>query len=342
MGENLTRYVRQTIFSGLGEEGQRRLLASRVLLVGVGALGSHIADLLVRAGVGHLILVDRDFLELNNLQRQTLYTQADVEAGLPKAIAAARHLAEINPEVTVEPQVVDLNAGNVEALLEGIDLVVDGTDNMETRYVLNDACVKRGIPWVYGGVIGATGMAMTVRPGEGPCLRCVFRDPPPPGSLPTCDVAGVVGPAVAAVAAVEAAEAMKLLAGVGTPLPGLLTLDLWEGSFEVIGLPPEPVPDCPACGRREFPFLEVQQTTLAASLCGRNAVQVVPPPGTELDLEALARRLEGFGPLRQNEYLLQVELDGYVLTLFRDGRAIVQGTDDPATARTLYARYVGQ
>jgi len=340
MSQLAERYSRQILFPPIGEAGQRRLAESSVVLIGCGALGSTIADGLVRAGVGRLVIVDRDFVELNNLQRQMLFDEEDVAQQLPKAVAAARRLARINSSVTVEPVVTDVHAGNVLELIQGADLVLDGTDNFETRYLINDACLTAGIPWVYGGVVAASGMSMTIRPGESACLRCVFRDPPPPGSLPTCDVAGIISPIVRIIGAVEVSEALKLLVGTGKPNPGLLSVEVWDLAFDVIELG-GPVPDCPACGRQEYQFLRAETGTIATTLCGRSGVQVAPRPPVELDLAALEERLRGVGRVARNEFLLRLTTEECEMTIFPDGRAIIKGTTDPAQARTLYARYVG-
>ncbi len=336
----LSRYHRQMLFAPFGEEGQRRLGAARVGLVGCGALGSVIAGHLVRAGVGYLRIVDRDFLELNNLQRQALFTEADVRDRTPKAVAAAEHLRRINGEVVVEPLVADVNPFSIVPFAEDLDLLVDGTDNFTTRFLVNDYCVSRGIPWVYGGVIMASGMTMTFTPGDGPCLRCVFPDVPVPGSTPTCDTAGVLNTAVGVVASIQANEVFKLLVEPTARNRKLLTLDLWDLSFESVEVARDP--ECPACGRREFPFLEAREEESAVTLCGRDAVQIAPRPGAVLDLESLRVRLEAVGAVRTNPFLLEVDVEGKTLTVFPDGRAIVKGTDDVSVARVLYARYIGQ
>lgn len=336
------RYARQIIHPAIGETGQQRLAASRVLLVGCGALGTHIADTLVRAGVGFLRLVDRDFIELHNLQRQLLFDEADLAAGLPKALAAARKLQAINSSVTVEPLVDDVNAGNIAALSADVELLIDGTDNFETRYLLNDAAIRAGKPWIYGGVLSTYGVTMTIVPGETACLRCVFRDPPPPGLAPTCDTAGVLGPAVATIAALQAAEALKLLVGARDELNrALLSVDVWRLTFD--RLPITRVADCPACGDgpRAYPFLEYAAASRATALCGRNAVQITVNPPARLPLAALAERLRPAGRVAVNEHLLRFRPGDQELVIFPNGRAIVHGTDDPAVAKSLYARYVG-
>lgn len=335
-----SRYHRQILFGPMGADGQERLSKARVGLVGCGALGSVIAGHLVRAGVGFLRIVDRDFLELNNLQRQTLYTEQDVALRLPKAIAAAAHLREANSEVVVEPVVADINPFSITRFAEGLDLLVDGTDNFSTRFLLNDLAVSRGLPWIYGGVIGASGMTMTIMPGDGPCLRCLFPEAPPPGSVPTCDTAGVLNTVVGVVGGIEANEVFKVLVDPEARNRGLLTVDLWDLRFELVAVARDP--SCPACGQRRFPFLEADEEYAASALCGRNAVQIVPRTESVLDLERLRERLSAVGEVRMNPFLLELDVDGKTLTIFPDGRAIIKGVDDPSVAQVLYARYIGQ
>ncbi|MBX5445825.1 MAG: ThiF family adenylyltransferase [Sphaerobacter sp.] len=335
------RYQRQAIFAPIGPEGQQCIQRARVCIVGVGALGTHVADTLARAGVGFLRIVDRDVPELTNLQRQILFDESDLDAGLPKAIAAARRLSAINSEIEIDARAVDVNQTNIEGLIGDVDFVIDGTDNFEIRYLLNDACVKQGIPWIYGGVIGSYGMSMTILPGETPCLRCVFPDPPPPGEAPTCDTAGVLGPAVAAVAAIESAEALKLATGARENLNRtLLSLDIWDLTFDRIPLG-EPNTECPCCGRRQFEFLNREAPSHTTQLCGRDAVQVLVHPPARITLASLAERLKPVGEVGYNAYLLRFRTDGYDLTVFPDGRAIIKGTTDPVEARSVYARYIG-
>lgn len=335
------RYARQTLFTGIGRDGQERLAAAHVLIVGCGALGSVLANNLGRAGVGHLRLVDRDFVEGNNLQRQNLYEEEDVLRGLPKAVAAAERLRRINRLVEVEPVVADLTAENVEQLLEGVDVVLDGTDNFETRYLLNDACIKAGVPWIYSGVIAAYGVTMNVLPGETACLRCIFPDRPLPGTTPTCDTVGVLNGIVGVITGIAATEALKLLVGSPKVARGMTMVDLWENTYEHIELPR--MDACPACGQHDFAYLDAPLDESGTALCGRNAVQVRPPrrAGATLDLAELATRLAPVGEVASNGFLLRLRVDGYEVTVFPDARAIIKGTDDPATARTVYARYVG-
>lgn len=335
------RYSRQARFAPIGDEGQRRIQSARVCLIGAGALGTHIAASLARAGVGYLRIIDRDVPELSNLQRQTLFTEADVEAGLPKAVAAAEALRLANRDVQIDPVVVDLNSTNIERLIGGTDFVVDGCDNFELRYLLNDACVKLGIPWIYGGIIGSQGMTMTIRPGTTPCLRCVFPSPPPAGEAPTCETAGVIEPSVAVVAGLQSAEALKLASGRDDDLNDeLISIDVWHHTFQQLHLG-VPKADCPACQQRRFDWLDQSAPSQTTSLCGRDAIQVLVHPAPALQLDQLAERWRPLGPVTANRYLLRGRIEGYELTVFPDGRAIVKGTTDPAVARSVYARYIG-
>jgi len=338
----MSRYSRQELFAGIGPDGQRRIRGVRVLVVGVGALGSSLAELMVRAGVGSATVVDRDYVEESNLQRQALFDQADADQSLPKAVAAERHLRRLNPEVRVEGIVADVHSGNVTALVSEADLVLDGTDNFETRFVLNDACVQARIPWVYGACVGAYGLALAVRPGKTPCLKCILEEVPPPGSSPTCDTVGVIAPIARVVAGIQAAEALKLAAGREEALlPGIVTVDLWKGTFEVKDLSRRK-PSCPACTEGRFTDLDRPQTG-AALLCGREAVQIRPTGDGRPDLEALAARLGAVAEVRANEHLVRFTVDGSEIVVFADGRALVKtkGLADEARARALYARYVG-
>jgi adenylyltransferase/sulfurtransferase len=350
MSADLERYSRQIRFAPLGESGQRKLLAARAMICGCGALGSALANTLVRAGVGFVRIVDRDFLELNNLQRQTLYDEADVAADLPKAVAAAEKLRRINSTVTVEPLVVDLNSTNVLALCRNVDLILDGTDNFETRFLINDAAVKLGVPWVYGGCIGDEGQTMTILPGETACLRCLISEPPPPGATPTCDAAGILAPIVNVIAAMQANEAIKILSGNRQGVSrSLCVVELWDNRIRQIDVSRlRESADCPTCRWGEFPWLSGERGSKGAVLCGRNAVQLVPEGGGaaaaaagSLSLDSLAARLSAVGRVTKNRYLLRLAVDDYVITLFPDGRAIVGGVADEAAARTVYAKYVG-
>ncbi|MFI5184235.1 MAG: ThiF family adenylyltransferase [Vicinamibacteria bacterium] len=337
----MSRYSRQELFAGIGVEGQGRIRGSRVVVVGCGALGSVLAETMVRAGVGALTAVDRDFVEESNLQRQALFDEEDVARGLPKAVAAEAKLRRINSDVMVRGVVADLSVENVDEILKGADLVLDGTDNFETRFLVNDVCVRGGIPWIYGACVGSYGLALSIRPGISPCLRCVLEEMPPPGSGPTCDTAGVVAPIVHVIAGIQSGEALKILAGRAPDLlPGIVTVDLWQGAFEVMDLRRR-APSCPACTEGRFESLTPVSPTGAAFLCGRDAVQVRPPQGSRIDLPALAGRLAAVGEVSANEYLVRFSSREANLVVFGDGRAIVKGVRDPAEARTLYAKYVG-
>lgn len=341
---DLARYARQMRYAPIGIEGQRRLRAARVLIVGCGALGSVLANTLARAGVGQLRIVDRDFLELNNLQRQVLYDEADVAAGLPKAVVAKQRLRQINSQVDVDAVVADVDHRNITRLVADVDLILDGTDNFEIRYLLNDAAVERQLPWIYGGCIGAVGQTMVVLPGETPCFRCLHPEPPPPGSTETCDTAGILAPIINVIASVQACEALKLLVGRREALcRDLQVFDLWENRVRQIRLDAvREQSQCPACVQRVFPWLTGQRGSHTAVLCGRNAVQLSFPEHPTLSLPALAERLQGVGRVASNNYLLRLTVDRFELIVFPDGRAIIQGTEDVAEARTLYARYIGK
>ena len=330
-------------FAPLGEAGQEAIARGRALVVGCGALGSVIANTLCRAGVGKLRIVDRDFLELNNLQRQVLYDEADVASGLPKAIAAANKLRAINSQIEIEPIVADISAANIIELMQDVDVVVDGTDNFETRYLLNDAALKLSIPWVYGGCIGAEGQSMTILPGETPCLRCLMPDAPPPGATPTCDSAGILGPIINVIASIEAMEALKILAGKREATSRVLSvIDLWDNRLRQVKLESLQAQraECPACQGREYPWLAGERGSHTAVLCGRNAVQLSVPAGA-LSLDELEQKLAGLGRVSRNAFLLRFAIDDYQLTIFPDGRAIISGTEDIAAAKTIYARYIG-
>lgn len=343
MTDPLARYHRQTIFHGIGRAGQEKLLAAKVVIIGCGATGTVIANHLARAGIGELVVVDRDFIELNNLQRQLLFDEDDLDAALPKAIAAERKLRAINRDITVRGIVADVTAENIESLIAGATLVMDGTDNFETRYLLNDACIKHGIPWIYTGAVSGYGMSQTIIPGETPCLRCIFPDVPPPGTSPTCDTAGVVGPVVGTVASISATEAIKLLVGNGELNRGIIHVDLWNISLEQF---PTGVlrPECPACGQRHFHFLDDDAAEKVFSLCGRNAVQIrIHRHGEKFPLAAIAAQVEKVATITaRNDFLVRFSVPPeYEITLFADGRAIIKGTDEESVARGLYAKYIG-
>jgi len=330
------RYSRQILFSGIGDRGQESLLHSHAVIVGCGALGSFHAAALARAGVGRLTIIDRDYVEPSNLHRQWLFEESDAAAALPKAIAAQRRLAAINSAIEVRAIVADLTPSNAEDLLPA-DLILDGTDNFDTRYLINDFSISRSIPWIYGAAVGAYGLAMPVLPGRTACLRCVYPEPPS-GAQPTCETAGVLNVIISAVASVQIADALKLLSGnPDAVVPRITTIDLWGAGIRQIPTPDRD-PACPTCGLRQFPHLE-ESARSPVTMCGRNAVQI--HDRRSLDLTALATQLRPLGEVRINEYALRFTAPPYDLTIFPDGRAIIKGTSDPAAARALYAKYLG-
>ena len=341
-GDAGSRYLKQMRFDPIGPAGQRRLDAARVLVVGVGALGSVITEQLVRAGVGTVRLVDRDLVERSNLQRQVLYAEADISR--PKAAVAGERLRAINSDITIDPHIADFTPANARQLADGCDLLIDGTDNLETRYLLNDLAVQTGRPWVYGGCVGSFGQSALIVPGRTPCLRCLFPDPPPADALPTCDTAGVLGPAVHLVASLESTAALKwIVAGHPDGAVAFLTVaDPWNGTFRRVTLA-DPQPDCPTCGRHEFDWLDGRRGSVAVVLCGRNTVQIAAPAGG-FDLPAVAARLAADGTVQTLPFLTRWQprdRDGWTVTLFADGRTLVEGTEDIAAARSLHAKYIG-
>lgn len=341
---NLERYSRQMRFYGVGEKGQKKLADSRVTLCGVGALGTVLANALVRGGVGKVRIIDRDFIETSNLQRQVLFDENDIADNLPKAEAAARKLRVINSSVQIEPVVADINRTNILELSKDADLILDGTDNFEIRYLINDVAVKFNKPWVYGGSIGSYGQTMTILPGQTPCLRCVFEAAPAPGEAGTCETAGVLSPIVNIVASFQAAEAFKILTGQTDKINReLIYIDVWENILRRIKIAPLfGKVDCPCCQRRRFEWLDGAQGSQTTSLCGRNAVQVSPHMAGKLNLEEMARHLkESDVGVSFNKFLLKFSVDGHEFTVFPDGRAIIKGTSDTDKAKTLYAKYVG-
>jgi molybdopterin/thiamine biosynthesis adenylyltransferase len=334
------KYSRQMLFAGIGEEGQQRLLASSAVLVGCGAIGAAAAALLVRAGVGRVRVLDRDFVEPSNLQRQTLFDEEDARAALPKAVAAERKLRAINNSVAVEGLVRDLTPSNARDLLSGFDLILDGTDNFETRFLINDYAVQSARPWIYAAAVASYGVTLAVRPGHTACLACLLESSPNGHGLEeTCDTVGVLGPIVNLIASLEVAEALKLLAGREQALHGrLISCDVWSGHFQSVRVAQNPA--CRACACRNFSYLQGQAQP-HITLCGRDSVQI-HERGRSLDLAALRVRLAAtVSDVRHNEFLLCFRAEPYQMTIFADGRAILKGTKDPAIARSLYARYVG-
>ena len=332
------RYSRQILFADIGERGQEKLLSSKAVIVGCGALGSMQAIALVRSGVGHLTIIDRDYVDESNLQRQFLFEENDAAEAIPKAIAAVGRLQRINSGIDVRSVVADLNPSNAEELLGEAEVILDGTDNFETRYLINDVAVSRGVPWIYGAAVASYGIEMPVIPGRTACLRCVYPDPPV-GTQPTCDTAGVLNSIIAAVAALQVADAVKILSGrCDRVIPRITRMDLWDGAIRQSDQPDRD-PDCPACGRRDFVHLNGERRA-PISLCGRNAVQIHVTP-RPIDLNELKRRLTALGEVRANEFALRFAQPPLEMTVFSDGRAIIKGTTDPAVARSFYARYVG-
>lgn len=337
------RYSRQERFQPLGKEGQLRLQSARVALCGCGALGTVIANHLVRAGVGYLRIIDRDLPELNNLQRQILFDEIDVANPLPKAVAAANKLRTINSTVTVEPEVADLDAGNIAALCGEVDLILDGTDNFETRFLINDWSIDRGIPWIYGACIGSEGFVLPILPGETACLRCLVASPPEPGTSPTCETAGILAPTSAIVASFQVAEAIKILSGHREAVSrDLLVFDLWSNRIKQLKVGDLPQrTQCPVCVQKKLDWLTGKVGQKTTSLCGRDAVQVVPGEKRPLDWAQLEARLATHGEVTANRFLMRCLIDGFEFTVFPDGRAIIKGTTDVGRARSLYARYLG-
>lgn len=331
------RYSRQILFSGIGKDGQRKLAAARVAIVGCGATGSALASLLARAGVGTLRIVDRDYVEPSNLQRQSLFDEQDAADSLPKAVAAARRIAAFNSEIVVEPKVEDLVPANIESLLEGIQLILDGTDNFETRYLMNDYAVSHSLPWIYSAAVGSYAVTLNVIPGETACLACIFPDSPT-GIVETCETSGILNSAVNLVASVAATETLKFLVGSDRLRRTLLSFDVWTNDHAEISAA-KPRSGCRACGEHDFIHLAGEGRP-HITLCGRNSVQI-HERHRPIDFTEMDRRLQPHGTVRHNDFVLKFWHDPYEMTLFPDGRAIIKGTTDTAVARSLYARYVG-
>ena len=334
------KYSRQILFAGIGEEGQERLLGASAVVVGCGAIGAATVNLLVRAGVGRIRIIDRDFVEPSNLQRQTLFDEADARDALPKAVAAERKLRAINSSLSVEGIVADVNPGNAEELLADFDVILDGTDNFETRFLVNDFAVRADQPWIYAAAVASYGLTMTIRPGLTPCLACLLpTDRRGQGLEETCDTIGVLGSIVNLIASLEATEAIKMLAGREGDLHGrLLSCDVWSGNFQSVRVGRNT--ECPVCVQRKFAYLDGDAQP-HITMCGRDSVQI-HERGRALDLATLKTRLAPTADdVRQNDFLLRVRIAPYEMTVFADGRAIFKGTRDPAVARSLYARYIG-
>lgn len=325
-------------FPAIGDEGQEKLGRSRVVIIGCGALGCNIANLLVRAGIGKISIIDRDFIEYHNLQRQALFDEDDVKRQLPKAVAARQHLSRINSLVEIEGIVADVNFSNAEILCSGADLILDGLDNLETRYLINDVSERLLIPYIYGGAISSHGMTMTIIPGKSPCLRCVFPDLPPPMTMPSCETDGVLGTLTATIGAIQATEAIKVLIGSGEVNRDLVTLDIWDMTFERVPIARNP--NCPACNG-QYDFLEKKVDLIKSSLCGQSrAIQVMDTRLGKINISQIAKKLKDVHNLICNEYMLRFEVDGLKITVFPDGRAIIGNILDESLAEKIYARYV--
>lgn len=319
----------------IGPKGQKALENSATVVIGCGALGTHALSFLVRAGVGKVTVIDRDIVEESNLQRQTLFDEGDI--GRAKAKVAEERLRKVNSTIDIKGEVLDLNYANIQRGVRGATVVIDATDNMDTRFLVNDACVKLGIPWIYAGAVGVTGMVMPILP-NGPCFRCVFPSPPQPGELPTCDTVGIVNTLPAMVASLEVTEAFKIMQG-KEPSKGLVFIDVWQGDLQRIMIKKNP--ECECCGRHNYEFLKAKTRKLAVSLCGRNAVQIVPAKSFKGDLQHLKKKLARLGNTSMIDGLLRFNTKGVELTVFPDGRVIVGGTTDPSKARTIFSKYIG-
>ena len=335
------RYSRQVRFAPIGEEGQKRLSSSRVLLIGLGALGTVAADQLVRSGIGFVRIIDRDFVELSNLQRQSLFDEADIQKNLPKAIAAETKLRRINSSVQIEAKVEDVNPSNIEDYLGDVDLVLDALDNFETRFVINDACSKHHKPWIYTAAVGSYGLVMPVIPGTTPCLRCFMGKMPAPGTSATCETAGVIAPITHIIASIQVAETLKFLTGNLAPAGIRLTAyDVWSHRFQRIEVGSESMATCPVCAEGTFEYLDGNPLR-TITLCGRNAVQLIPGVKGDLNFTELSKSIGAFGSVQFNEFLLKCSSPPYEITVFKDGRAIVKGTEEPGLARSVYSKMVG-
>ncbi len=343
MDQPLERFSRQILFQHIGEKSQKILMDSYTVVVGCGALGTVSSSYLTRAGIGHIRIIDRDFIEESNLQRQILFDENDIAEGLPKAIAAQRKLRQINTDTTIEGIVADVNYANIEELTKDADIIVDGTDNFETRFLINDFCVKNNIPWIYGACIGSRGLTMNIIPSKTPCLRCVFETMPQMGTFPTCDTAGVIGPIAGIIASIQVTEAIKILTkDYESANRTLLDIDVWDTRYKQIDISDlRSLNDCPACKLHTYKFLEAEDGVMATLLCGKNAVQVMCRNISNIDLDQLAKRLASIADISSNEFMLKFKVKDNEFTVFPDGRAIITGTNDLGTAKSLYSKYLG-
>ena len=343
MEQSLERYSRQILFQHIDEDRQKKLIDSTVLLIGCGALGTVSSSYLVRAGIGQLRIIDRDFIEENNLQRQILFDEDDILENVPKAIAAQKKLQRINPNIKVEGFVTDINYSNIEELTKDVDIIIDGTDNFETRFLVNDYCVKNSIPWVYGACIGSRGVVMNIIPSMTPCLRCVFETIPQMGSFPTCDTAGVIGPIAGIIASFQVTEAIKILTGnYDSVNKNLLEIDVWETNFRQIDISElKDTNNCPTCKLYNYEFLKAEAGIMTTLLCGKNAIQVMSRNIGNIDLRHLEQRLVSIADVSCNDFMLKFKIKDHAFTVFPDGRAIITGTADTSIAKSLYSKYLG-
>ena len=343
MEQSLERYSRQILFQHMGEEHQRVLMNSTAVVIGCGALGTVSSSYLTRAGIGQIRIIDRDFIEESNLQRQILFDENDISENLPKAIAAQRKLQKINTKIKIEGIVSDINYSNIDELTKDVDIIIDGTDNFETRFLINDYCVKNSVPWIYGACIGSRGVVMNVIPSETPCLRCIFETMPQIGSFPTCDTAGVIGPIAGIIASIQVTEAIKILTKDYVSVnKKLLEIDVWDTKFKLIDISElKEVNNCPTCKIHNYKFLEAEDGIMTTFLCGKSAVQVMSRNAGNIDLEQLEHRLGPITDVSRNAFMLKFKIKNHEFTVFPDGRAIITGTADSSTARNLYSKYLG-
>jgi len=330
------RYSRQIILKEIGEEGQARLLKSSVAIVGCGALGGTVAGTLARAGIGRILIIDRDIVELNNLQRQTIFDEHDI--GRSKSMACAEKLRHINSEIVINQLAEDLNPSNAETILQDNDVVVDATDNMETRFLINDVCVKQNIPWVYGGAIEVSGMSMNIVPGRTPCLRCINPQLPQPGLMPTCDTVGVLNTIPAIVASIQCTEVIKILLG-HKPNDTLLMFNVWKHEYKSIAI--EKNEKCECCVKHNYEYLNTKNRDIFSKLCGANAIQIIPAENISISFEGLAEKLRKAGDVEFDETMMKFRVGEFIINIFKNGRVVIQGTEDEKIARSLYARYLG-
>ncbi|MHC4267320.1 MAG: ThiF family adenylyltransferase [Planctomycetota bacterium] len=341
--KSLERYSRQILFPCIGKERQKMLMDSSVVVVGCGALGTVSSSYLARAGIGNLRIIDRDFIEESNLQRQILFDEDDIASNIPKAVAAQRKLQKINTKINIEGIVTDINYSNIEELIKGVDIIIDGTDNFETRFLINDFSVKNNIPWIYGACIASRGMSMNIIPSKTPCLRCVFETMPQIGSFPTCDTAGVIGPIAGIIASFQVAEAIKIITKDYASInKTLFEIDVWNNKFKRIDVSTlKEMNSCPTCKMHNYKFLEAEDGAMVSFLCGKNAVQIMARNTGNLDLAQLAKRLGTLTDVSHNAFMLKFKVKNNGFTVFPDGRAIITGTDDASIARNLYSKYLG-